>query len=288
MLILKNDKLTIKISDIGAEIKSITTPDGVEYMWQGAPNDWEGTAPNLFPIVGRLREGYYTVDGTRYDMDIHGFSWTSEMELVVNSDTYARFELMSNDSTQKQYPYDFVYTVEYTLEDNALITRYGVRNIGNKDMYYSLGAHPGFNVPFTQSGNFDQYYLEFDNECKPLGYTVTEDGFITGERQEFSLIMDKILPLAGQEIFVPTVFLENTSKSVTLKCNRTRRKVTLEFSDFKYLALWHEDKGPYICIEPWTGTPDKVGDSREIKDKNAMTTIKPNEAHGYSLTIKIN
>ena len=288
MITLKNDKITVLVSETGAEIKSIKTPDGVEYMWQGAPNDWEGTAPNLFPIVGRLRDRYYTHNGVRYDMDIHGFSYLSVFECVENSETQATFVLDGNDEIKKQYPFDFKFTIKYVLDDNKLTIRYDIENVGAGDAYYSVGAHPGFNVPFTSSGNFDQYYLEFDNECKPLGYDLTPDGFITGNKSEFSLIMDKILPLAGQEIFVPTVFLEGMSKGVTLKCNRTKRKVRLEYSDFKYLALWHEDKGPYICIEPWTGTPDKIGDERELKDKHAITKISPKEAHGYSFSITIN
>lgn len=288
MITLRNDKLTVNIAKLGAEIKSIKDNDGIEYIWQGAPNDWEGTAPNLFPIVGRLRDGYYTVDDVRYDMVIHGFAYLFKLDVLEQSDVYVKFVLKSSAETKKQYPYDFKFTIEYTLDGGKLTTRYSIENTGDKDLYYSVGAHPGFNVPFTKSGNFDQYYLEFDDECKPDGYDLTPDGFITGDKSPFSLILDKILPLAGQEIFVPTVFLENMSKGVTLKCNRTRRKVRLEYSDFKYLALWHEDKGPYICIEPWTGTPDKIGDSRELKDKNEMTTLSPNKAHGYAFSISIN
>lgn len=288
MITLKNDKLTVQISKLGAEIKSIQTPDGVEYMFQGAPNDWEGTAPNLFPIVGRLRDGYCTCKGTRYEMVIHGFAYLRQFTVLDKTDCYVKMCIKSDDESKKLYPFDFEFTIEYTLLDNTLTTSYGIKNTGSEDMYYSVGAHPGFNVPFTPSGNFDQYYLEFDEECTPYAYVMTEDGFITGEKQPFSLIMDKMLPLAGQEIFVPTVFLEGMSKRITLKCNRTRRKVTLRYDDFKYLALWHEDKGPYICIEPWTGTPDKIGDSRELSDKNEMTVLKPEGEHGYSFSISIN
>ena len=288
MITLKNDKLTVLIAELGAEIRSIKSSDGVEYIWQGAPNDWEGTAPNLFPIVGRLRDCYYTHEGTRYDMEIHGFSYQTVFDCTELSDDHAKFCIKSTEITKKQYPFDFIFTVEYTLADDTLTTRYGILNTGDRDMYYSVGAHPGFNVPFTKSGNFNQYFLEFDEECTPDGYSLTDDGFITGEKAPFDLIMNNILPLAGQEMFVPTVFLENMSKGITLKCIRTRRKVRLRYDDFKYLALWHEDNGPYICIEPWTGTPDKIGDGREISSKNEMTVLKPNEAHGYSFSISIN
>lgn len=288
MVTLKNDKLTVLIAELGAEIKSIKSSDGIEYIWQGGITDRERTAPIIFPIIGRLRDDYYTHEGASYGMGMHGLLRQTVFERVEQSEAYAKFCIKSTENTKKQYPFDFMFTVEYTLVDDTLTVHYDVLNTGDVDMYYSVGAHLGFNVPFTKSGNFDQYYLEFDEECTPNGYTVTDDGFITGEKGPFGLIFDKILPLAGQEIFVPTVLLEGMSKGVTLKCNRTRRKIRLRYDDFKYLALWHEDKGEYICIEPWTGTPDKIGDGREIKGKNEMTVLKPNELHGYSFSISIN
>lgn len=287
MVILKNDKLKVEISEYKAQITSIKTSDDTEYMWQGGGEYWEGTAPNLFPIVGRLRDNYYTIDGERYEMNFHGFAYLSTFDVVESSDTHVVFEITDNEDTLKNYPFRFSFKVIYTLSDDTVTVNYVIENRDDKTMYYSVGAHPGFRVPLSKGGYFDQYYFEFDKECTPIGYALTDDGLLTGETAPFSLICDNILPLAGQEIFVPTVFLENMATGVTLKSNKTRRSVKMTYEGFRFLALWHDDNSPFICIEPWTGTPDRLGDSRELKDKHAITALDEKKTDKYTFTITI-
>ena len=72
---ISNDKITIQVDSLGAELKSLKSlPDGREYMWQGDPAYWGRTSPVLFPIVGGLKDGRYRVDGREYAMGQHGFA----------------------------------------------------------------------------------------------------------------------------------------------------------------------------------------------------------------------
>ena len=48
MITIKNRFLTVNISEIGAEIKSIVC-GGKEYIWEGKPEIWSGSCPLLFP-----------------------------------------------------------------------------------------------------------------------------------------------------------------------------------------------------------------------------------------------
>ena len=61
------------IDNHGAELHSIQTLDGTEYLWQGDPAVWNGQAPNLFPYVARLTDQKYTFEGKEYSMKSHGF-----------------------------------------------------------------------------------------------------------------------------------------------------------------------------------------------------------------------
>ena len=53
MKTLSNDKITIQISESGAELTSIVA-NGTEYLWQADPKFWQRHSPVLFPIVGRV------------------------------------------------------------------------------------------------------------------------------------------------------------------------------------------------------------------------------------------
>ena len=53
---LSNGQISVTISDVGAELMSITGKTGSEYLWYGEPEWWEYRAPVRFPIVGGLRD----------------------------------------------------------------------------------------------------------------------------------------------------------------------------------------------------------------------------------------
>ena len=65
MITLKNQSLTIRIAEMGAELKSIRKA-GVEYLWEGRPEVWSGSAPLMFPICGGLRNDTYRYAGKEY------------------------------------------------------------------------------------------------------------------------------------------------------------------------------------------------------------------------------
>ena len=68
---IENDKVCVKINDLGAEIKSIYGKNSnFEYIWHGSPDYWKRSAIVLFPICGRLFEGKYTYNGKEYEMSI--------------------------------------------------------------------------------------------------------------------------------------------------------------------------------------------------------------------------
>lgn len=70
---IQNDYLKVTVNSLGAELHSIQSADGTEYLWQGNPDVWDGQAPNIFPYVARLTEQKYTYGGKEYTMKIHGF-----------------------------------------------------------------------------------------------------------------------------------------------------------------------------------------------------------------------
>ena len=93
--ILENENLRVKVSSLGAEMQSIRrVEDGTEYLWQGDSKYWTSSAPNLFPYVGRLTQGYYLSEGKSFSMKNHGIARYRDFHLVSNDGTTLVLELI--------------------------------------------------------------------------------------------------------------------------------------------------------------------------------------------------
>ena len=60
---LQNHLLTVRIEALGAQLCSVKNTAGQEYIWKADPAVWNRHAPLLFPVIGRLQGGWYTVHG---------------------------------------------------------------------------------------------------------------------------------------------------------------------------------------------------------------------------------
>ena len=63
MIELKNEQLTIRVAELGAELQSVKDQEGREYMWQADPKFWPRHSPILFPLVCSVNNDTYVVDG---------------------------------------------------------------------------------------------------------------------------------------------------------------------------------------------------------------------------------
>jgi len=285
---LKNSKVTAVIAGMGAELRSLKSADGTEYLWQGDTKYWKDRAPNLFPIVGRLTQGKYTYKGKTYEMTIHGFARNSEFEVIETGNDRIVFVLNENAETFKCYPFKFRFTVTYTLTGDTLYTEYGVTNTGDSELIASAGGHPGFNVPFGGEGKFEDWYLEFEPKRDAKEIILSAACFITDDTKPFKL-QDGRLPLKHSLFDNDAIVLADMPETVTLKSDISKRAVKVGYPGMKYLGLWHKPKtdAPYICIEPWASLPSYDGVVCDFDTKRDMAKIKPNETYsvGYSIGI---
>ena len=184
MAVLENDFLKVDISTQGAQLTSIYNKAGQrELLWQADPQIWGYHAPNLFPIVGGLINDELLVDGRAYPMSRHGFARISEFILLESDENQAAFSLPNCEKTLQKYPYRFDFQVLYTLIDNALRITYKLINHDKKTIYFSVGGHPAFNLPFNEGENYEDYYVEFEIEENLITHLLSPEGFYTGETQ---------------------------------------------------------------------------------------------------------
>ncbi len=269
MICLSNGIISAEISELGAEIKSIKK-DGYEYMWSGDKRVWGNTAPVLFPILGFLKDGKYTLDGKTYEMTKHGIVRGKLFSVESATEASATMLYKHNEETLKMYPYEFELRVIFTLEGSSVKVEYRVNNNNDKEMHFTVGAHEAYATP----EGIEDYDIIFPNK-ENLETMLLNGGLL----QHHTMTIGKnteYLPLYDKYFILDTLIFENLkSKELILKNRKTDRSVKIEFPDCPYLAIWHKPSAGYICIEPWSGLPDREDTNYDIKTKAGIMSLAP-------------
>ena len=271
---LENKFISVGIKSKGAEMCSLLLKeDGTEYLWQGDPKYWAWHAPICFPIVGILANGEYQIEDKNFALTVHGFARDMEFTLVESHTDKALYRLSYDQETLINFPYKFQLEIEYTLLEYEVSVEYKVKNLEDQPMYFSIGAHTGFNCPLTPHDKWEDYELIFEENETAKRHFV-EKGLISGVT-EVVLKESSIIPLT-EDIFKKDVFIFKNlkSQSIALKSKKTSRCVRVSFVGFPYLGIWSKlDGAPFICIEPWYGITDHSGESRKISQKEGIQTL---------------
>lgn len=277
MICIENEFLTAKISNFGAELQNVTDKStGTEYIWQGDPAVWNGRAPVLFPICGRLSEDTYYYGDESYYLPKHGFARKTEFSTESAEQNKASFILASNDRTRLSYPFEFELTVSFTLEGRKLITEYSVKNTDMGQIYFSLGAHPAYNVKLGGK-------IVFEKKEKFVSLVANTNSLICGTKR---FAEDGREITLEENTFVDDALIfeapKSTEASVVSPGGKTLVKMT--FGKIPYLLLWAKPGADYVCIEPWNGIPDNTGDPRRIQDKKGIVTLEPGKEFRFVTT----
>ena len=287
---IENDILTVQISSLGAELYSIKSDDGCEYLWQGNPEYWSGRAPIMFPICGRLFDGKYTYLGKEYEMGSHGIARHNEFSLKSQEKEKITLSLVANDETKRSYPFDFVFDVTFSLSGSSLSVEYKVINTDSKDLIFGLGAHPAFNVPLENGLKFEDYSVEFEKECDAFRLDFSPTCFCTRNDKLYLDGKTRKIDLRHDLFDDDAIFLYNTPKKVTLSSYKGTKGVTVKFDNMKYVGFWHATKkdAPYVCIEPWCSSPADDGVIDDLLTKKEMVHLPAGCIHKtrYEIIIK--
>lgn len=276
---IHNDTLTVTITSLGAELQSIRDKAGVERLWQGDPAYWTGRAPILFPVAGGFRDDCYELDGQRYPMPKHGFVKKLEWQLESATPTEATFLI-----TEKcpGFPFDYELRARFTLTGNKLAVTYAVRNTGNRDFYFSVGAHEAYATP----EGIESYELVFDEvetvENNPLV------GNLILREPEVVVAGTRTLPLKYQYFAVDALVLRSLkSRGVTLRSAAHSRELRVDFPGHDTLMLWTRPGAGYLCIEPWCNAPDFVDADYRIDHKPGFLKLQPGESTERTHTVTV-
>ena len=270
---LTSDLLTISIATHGAELCSIIDRSGREYLWQADPRYWKRHSPILFPIVGSVRDGHFTIDGRQYSMSQHGFARDSDFTPLGSTGDEAWYELTSSDTTLAAYPYKFRLQVGYRLTGETVTVIWRVTNTDDRDIYFQIGAHPAFYYPDYGSDG-ERGYLWFDREDS-FTYLRIGDGACASLTPHSQPLDGHLLRLDTHTFDIDTFIIEGSQLTSVALLDRERRPhLTMQF-DSPLLGIWSPPRkdAPFVCIEPWYGRCDREGFEGEFRDRDHVNRL---------------
>lgn len=291
MITLKNEYLTIKINELGAELVSVVdNATNYEFMWQGDKRYWAGTSPVLFPIVGGLKDNRYTYKGKTYELPRHGFARRMRFETQAVTESSATFYLKSNLSTLINYPFEFSFQITYILFGDKVSISYEILNTStNETLYYSVGGHPAFNVAHHRPSTGQPEYVDVSYTFEPSGSYLNiplDKGLIDLTKAKYQHVED--LPVLHKTFKKDAqIYLLAADTKVILNDPMNNVKITLSPNGLNYLGIWssYPKKGGFVCLEPWAGVADTTDTSGELKEKYAIHSLEANGIHTYDFTL---
>ncbi len=289
-LLIKNQKLSAEISALGAQLMSIKSREGKEYLWQGDEKYWKDRAPVLFPVIGRMKDEQYLYKSKVYKMGIHGFAAGSKFDVTDKRDDFLRLELDSSEESLRQYPFEFNFGIDFRLTENKLKITYRVKNLSDELMPFGVGGHPGIKLPLNENEHFEDYFIEFSQSSAPYRVGFSEDLLINCMDSPFPLEKGRILRLKHDLFDDDAIVLRDMPRSLKLKSVNTGSQIEMEFPQMPYLGLWHTpntDAG-FVCIEPWSSLPGRHGINEEISCRSDYIYLPKGETYENSWSIKIN
>lgn len=262
----------------GAELTSIKL-DGKEMLHQG--EFWNRHAPILFPIVGKLKNNKTKINGKVYNMNQHGFARDMEFKELEKCNLKHKYVLESNSETLERFPFRFSLYVTHLVEEDTLETIYKVVNKDEKKMVFGIGAHPAFICDYSSG----KYKIEFEKQEENIKFMSLSEGLIL-EKEAPNVLENNCINLNKDSFINDAIIMKNIkSNKVYLKENE-KKILEFDFTGFPYLGLWAKIGAPFVCIEPWMNTADKVNADGNLESKENILELKPNEEFKCSYKVK--
>ena len=254
---IENEKLSVTIDAHGAELSSIYDKENDrELIWQADPAFWNRHAPVLFPNVGK----YYG-----------GFARDTEFEQIAAGEDFVTYRLCADEESKKKYPFDFVLEITHRLENNRLSVEWNVKNVDDKEMYFTIGGHPAFNVNILPDTDFEDYSLVFKEGIETLSYILidAENGTaLTDKTHKLELTNSKYALKKDMFDKDALIFDNGQIEWVGLALPNGKPYIALESKNFPNFGIWSKPGAPYVCLEPWCGRCDNKGFQGEVFKKS--------------------
>lgn len=278
---LSNAHIEAKIALLGAELMSLNKHRQPSVLKNNDTTYWNRIAPNLFPIVGRLKDDTYKLGADQYTMNQHGFARNCLFSIVEKHSDYLVLSLTADKMTKAFYPFEFEFRVLFQLVETEIRIEYLISNTGLDTLPFSVGGHPGFQLtaPITE------YYLEFKAPFVADRYLLC-GAYYSGEREKMEI--NRTIPL-HYYLFAQDalVFIHPPFQTVTLKHNTLGKIVTVSSNQWDAIGFWTKADAPFLCIEPWWGWADELSATGNLFEKAGIHVLAPGKSERFSFQIEL-
>jgi galactose mutarotase-like enzyme len=274
---ISNDQLTVAVSSLGAEMQSLASTDGRNWLWNGR-------SPILFPIVGKAPDNHVSINGQSYEMNQHGFARRSEFTLAASSQTLCCYELAADETTRAVYPFDFRLALTHSLEGRVLTLTAEVTNSGAEPMPFGLGYHPAFVWPLPGAEG-EPHTVTLDNGAEPalsrIDNGLRKPELLASPFHNGQLTLDHAMFVEDAMIFP-----DGAGAGLTYGAEGGPA-LKFQFDNLPNLALWTKPGAPFLCIEPWHGTAPITGQGDDIAKRPNSLTLAPGASARFAFSVEI-
>ncbi|MCI6642924.1 MAG: aldose 1-epimerase family protein [Alloprevotella sp.] len=276
MITIENTHLRLTIAEEGAEMKSLVElATQREILWQGDEEFWNGTAPILFPNTGRYWQGCFRHQGKQFEQSLHGFV---RHRLWTTSRQEADMAVLIYESTADDlsvYPFPFRLQVTYTLKEREVLVDFKVENLGEEEMLFQIGGHPGFNVR-TYEDDLDNYgMVRIEGKAKHI-LRAGEGGCMEADHYEIPVMEDGFIPVTVETFANEALIFEEHDVDFVSLFDSKHRPIVAVKCPSPATLIWvpQGQKAPFVCVEPWWGLPDSIGFNGELSERRYMQSAR--------------
>ncbi|MEN9997405.1 MAG: hypothetical protein RI922_395 [Bacteroidota bacterium] len=276
---LSNKLVEAKIALKGAEIISLNRIGDTSVLWNKDDLIWNRTAPNLFPIVGRLLNDSYCFDGRSYQMKQHGFARDQQFSVRNQTSESVDLTLMWSEDTLAIYPFKFELSIRYFLFETGIDVHFMVRNLDEKKLGYSIGGHPGFQL----NDELNKYKLVFSNPFTSERHEL-EGPYYSGNST--AIDCNGKLELNNALFENDAVVIKNPPFTwVALVHKSEGELVRLHCDQLDAIGFWTKKDAPFFCIEPWWGWADELNHTGDFQSKSGLRWLDIGQAQDFKYSI---
>ncbi|MEN2738533.1 aldose 1-epimerase family protein [Microbacterium sp. X-17] len=288
--VLTGPRGTAEIAQVGAALRALTL-DGID-LFPRYPDDLPTPAAAgivLVPWPNRIRGGVWTHGGETYQLAIsepklgnasHGLLRFAPYRAVAQDD--ASVTLQHGVFPQTGYPFHLDTTVTYTLEDDGLVVRHEIVNVGPGAAPVAVGAHPYLCVGDVPTADLT---IEVDAET----YLIVDEAQIPTGQVPVDAPHDLRTPRRLGDVSLDTAYGdigrdEAGRIRAILRTPDGRRLDLWAGPGYDYLQVFTTDRLPghplAVAVEPMTAPANAFNSGQSLR------WLEPGESWGLDWGIK--